>query len=376
MMRLLLWSFRHRKGRRVIDIVTMAVTASVVMVFITVLLGLVLYVKKSSETQLTRVLIKQKMIDTDLPMAFYQTLKDIPGVEVVERYKVINAKHKSGAKYLVISEEESGIANTPDLLPVEPEVFEAWKKKRPMGTIVTEEIANELGLKVGDVREITTSAGPLRIEVVGISYGATLAQRIAPHFEYVMEFLKNPGTCRFRVYTKPGDYERVARAIEETSKNSGQPVQAINAAHFAATHAKEAGMVPAVLGFLGIFLIFTAALTLANNAAISVRERRTETATLRVLGYRRRTIMALLLAEALIVGVVGGLIAILVTWFTFRNGVQLTPGATQVLGPVTLGTSGIIAGIITSILLPIVGTLPSALAAMRISVVDALRDTA
>ncbi|MDB4956960.1 MAG: hypothetical protein JWO36_4529 [Myxococcales bacterium] len=373
--RLLFWSLRHRRWRHLLNAMTIAITASVVMLFVSVTIDLVSYVHASEENELTRIFIFPKMIGAELPMAMYPTLEGIDGVKVVQRYRSLNGRHESGATYLIVGEEDSGIELSRDFFPVEPDVIEAWKKER-IGAIVTEATANDLRLKVGALAEIPTPRGPLKIKVVGISYGALIGQRIATHFDYLQEFAGNPSTCKLRVYTKPADYERVAREINERTENSATPVQAASATDVAAGWAKRAGMVPAVLGFLGLFLILTTALTLANNAAIAIRERRTETATMRVLGYHRSTIVRLMLSESAIIGLAGGLLAVVLCSLLFRGGVQLTPGDSQLLKPVEIGRLGIAFGLITSVLVPIAGALPSALAALRMPLVKALRDTA
>lgn len=60
-------------------------------------------------------------------------------------------------------------------------------------------------------------------------------------------------------------------------------------------------LVPAILG--------TMALVIANAISISVRERRVEMAVLKVLGFRPGQILALVLSEALLVGVLSGLLS-------------------------------------------------------------------
>jgi putative ABC transport system permease protein len=65
--------------------------------------------------------------------------------------------------------------------------------------------------------------------------------------------------------------------------------------------------VPAVLA--------TIALVIANAISIGVRERRTEMAILKVLGFSPGRILALVIAEALTVGVVCGLISAGATWY-------------------------------------------------------------
>jgi putative ABC transport system permease protein len=61
-------------------------------------------------------------------------------------------------------------------------------------------------------------------------------------------------------------------------------------------------------------LLFTMALVIANAISISVRERRTEMAVLKVLGYGPTTILLMVLGEALLIGALSGFISVLTTW--------------------------------------------------------------
>jgi cell division protein FtsX len=379
--RLLTWSLRHRRWRHAINIVTMMFTIAVVMVFVSVMSELVRYAHKSKDREYYRMLVFPKLLalgsPTDgLPITLGTLLKEIPGAEYVQHVRAIGGRHPNGATYAIIGEEEHSMRFNRDFFPVEPDVLEAWKATTPLGAVVTEATARDLNLEVGQEAEIPTAFGPLEIKVVGLSHNALIGQRIAVHFDYLSRFAGNTGLCSYRIYTKPADFENVAHAVNERTRTTASPAQAVSDAEFAGRWAKEAALVPAVLGFLGIFLVFTTALTLANSAAIAIRERRTEMATMRVIGYRRGTIVRLMLGEVMIVGLVGGVLAVGVTWFLFRNGVQLTPGASKLLQAVTISPLAMIVGLVVSILIPLAGALPSALISIRVPLVSALRDTA
>jgi putative ABC transport system permease protein len=371
--RLLGWSLRHRRWRHVLNAITIAVTAAVVMVFVGVMSELVAFVKKNRDRELTRILLMPKMADGELPLALGKTLEGIDGVRTVLRYRALGGRHPSGARYVIVGEDDAAFPLTQDFFPVTPADTEVWRKEH-LGAIVTEGTAQDLKLAVGEMAEIPTPRGPLKIKVVGISRGALVAHRIAIHFDYMQEFSGNPGTCNFRVFTKPEDYERVARTIEDQTRNGAMPVHAVSSSRLAESEARQAAMVPAVLGFLGLFLMLTTALTLANNAASAIRERRLETASMRVMGYHRGTILRLLVGESMLVGLIGGLLALGVIWFVFRNGVQLTPGDINQIKPVKIGLGAAIAGLVTALVVPLMGALPAALSATRQRLVDALRD--
>jgi putative ABC transport system permease protein len=183
---------------------------------------------------------------------------------------------------------------------------------------------------------------------------------------------KNLDSCGYRLFTHPNDLDKVLTGVSELTKNSPMPAQGISSTQYRAGIARRASTIPTVLGFLGLFLVFTTALTLANNTAISIRERRVEVATMRVLGYKPRTIAWLLISEAVLVGLFGGLLAVATMFLAFRGGVQLTPK--DLLPPATMGSIAIAAGLAMSVLVPLLGALPSALGAVRVPLVDGLRD--
>ncbi len=59
---------------------------------------------------------------------------------------------------------------------------------------------------------------------------------------------------------------------------------------------------------LGFIVVLTIGLVAANTAAMSIRERRGEIAVMRSMGFPARTILSLLLAESLLIGLIGGII--------------------------------------------------------------------
>jgi putative ABC transport system permease protein len=307
-----------------------------------------------------------------MPMSLKANLEKIPGVQVVQRKLVLSGRDPGGARYLVIGEEESGIALNTDFYPVDKAVFDAWKAERT-GAIVTEATARDLGLEVGEIAEITIPAKKLRIKVVGIARGALFTQALVVHFDYLQETTGITQTCGYRVFAAAKDADSVAKEIAAQTKNSPMPSRGVIGSRHRASLAKRASTIPTVLGFLGIFLMITTVLTLANNTAISIRERRVEVATLRVMGYKPGSIATRLVAEAVMVGLVGGLAGMALAWFAFRNGVQLTPAG---MPPTKIGTFALLCGLLISIAVPLFGAIPSARAAVRKPLVEGLRDAA
>src|SRR5206468_12123071 len=66
------------------------------------------------------------------------------------------------------------------------------------------------------------------------------------------------------------------------------------------------GNLALLLNSIGLAVIFTILLVTANTMSMAVRERRTEIAVLKTLGFTSRQVMGLILAEALTIGALGG----------------------------------------------------------------------
>jgi putative ABC transport system permease protein len=82
-------------------------------------------------------------------------------------------------------------------------------------------------------------------------------------------------------------------------------------------------------------------LVVANAISISVRERRTELAVLKVLGFRPWHVMGLVLGEALLIGFFAGLLGVSLVYFGLGNfkfqvaffGAFVIPPETLIYGP-------------------------------------------
>ena len=124
--------------------------------------------------------------------------------------------------------------------------------------------------------------------------------------------------------------------------------------------------------FFGMKYILTPAmvaimcLVIANAISIGVRERRTEMAVLKVLGFQPRHVLALVLGEAILVGLLAGGMAAFLSWAGIGNlklqiaffGAFIVPWKALVLGPAL--------GVVVSLL----GSIGPALSAKNVKVAE------
>lgn len=370
LLRLLHWGLRHRRGRHALNVIVIASTVAVVSVFAAVIQEISTFTVR---TDLVRHLLQPKLVYGDhLPPSIGSLLQEIPGVKTTERF--VTADIAIGDDIIAFEGNGPAWSTTPDpMFPVEPAVLKAWQADK-MGAIFGSVPAMKLGVRVGQLVEIPTPKGPMQLRVIGISDQAK-NWMVVVHYDYLREILK-PESEGFRAYTAPEDSARFMREVDERTKDSPNPAFAQSDVQMMQMIVRKVSMITVVFGFLGIFLLCTTIMTLANHAAIMVRERRIEMATLRVIGFKRRTIVALVLFEVIAIGLIAVAIAMLALKGAFPSGVQLTPEETDLLHSVQVGPLPIVCGVLTGILTPLLGAIPAAVNAFRKPLVEALRDAA
>ena len=116
-------------------------------------------------------------------------------------------------------------------------------------------------------------------------------------------------------------------------------------------------------------VFFTLLLVSGNTMSQSVRERISELAVLKTLGFSDGSVLGIVLAESIVILLIGGLLGLGVGWLVVQGAAQQLGGMLPGMflsGKAILGAIGIMigAGVIAGIF--------PALKAMRLSIVDAL----
>jgi putative ABC transport system permease protein len=105
---------------------------------------------------------------------------------------------------------------------------------------------------------------------------------------------------------------KVGSIIENSPKFTDRPLKCERASSaFAAFLDPYRGLLMAMKWLVVPAILVSMTLVISNAIAITVRERRTEMAVLKVLGFRPLQILVLVLGEALLVGALGGLLGAL-----------------------------------------------------------------
>jgi putative ABC transport system permease protein len=159
----------------------------------------------------------------------------------------------------------------------------------------------------------------------------------------------------------------VAKAIDLEFANSTSETRTQTESAFAAAFMKQMGNIEFLIMAIGSVVFFTLLLVTGNTMAIAVRERTGELAVLKAVGYSDGFVLSLVLAESALIAAVGGAIGL---WLARGMASQdITSG----IIPLYLSGSALATGALVAIGTGILAGVLPAVAAMRLSVVDALR---
>ena len=237
--------------------------------------------------------------------------------------------------------------------------------------------AESAGLKVGDRVTVGTPRGPQKLKLVGIlripggSFGG-FAFGMAP-LPYAQKAFDEPGRIS-GIAVEPADGTSVSELRERLNRGLGDGLQAERSATRTQQMSDQfQGFKISLLFFAGTAL-FVGAFLVFNALSMTILERTRELGMLRALGSTRAMIARSVMAEALILGLLGSVLGVLFGYVMAKGLVYLFGRAflfkitTLVLSPFAL-VSAIAVGVAVTVL----AALYPALRAGRVSPVEAMR---
>ncbi|HZL73681.1 MAG TPA: ABC transporter permease [Planctomycetota bacterium] len=218
-----------------------------------------------------------------------------------------------------------------DELDVPDAVYAAWKGQKT-GTIVGQSLAKKFGWKVGQRITLEGTIYPCNpeLEIVGIFTARDIRQeeQLFFHWTYLDELMngrKIVGTFWMKAKT-PEDIPKLKELIDGHTRNSSDPTETVTEKEFADQFMAMMGNIKLLVFSLGTIVLVIMIMMNANTVAMSARERVTEIAVLRTLGFTGGQIGFLVLAESVLVSLVG-LILPLGAALVFFNVMKLSPAA-------------------------------------------------
>lgn len=328
------------------------------------------------------VVIDKISIINSLPISYMDRIAAIPGVQNVTHQSWFGGFYQDERQmfpqYPVDAESFMAIYSE---LELPEEQYEAWLANRT-GAVIGENIADQFGFKVGDRIPIQTTIWTTKdgsqtweFDIEGIirnSDPRTNTAYMLFHHEYFDEARAfGNGTAGWYILrVEPGaDPVQIQKAIDTQFANSPSQTKTSTEAAFAQSFTKQFGNITLIVSLILGAVFFTLLLVAGNTMSQSVRERISELAVLKTLGFADGTVLGIVLSESVIIMLLGGLLgmgfgAALIYVIgpalgAFLPGVYLSPES-ALTGLAIMVGAGLVAGIFP------------ALTAMRLSIVDAL----
>ncbi len=325
-------------------------------------------------------------------MSMQQALPESLGARIADVHGVKDVAYANyfGGVYQDPKNQVFSIAVSPNYLDLYSEITlpadqrAAWNATRT-GAIVGAALAKRFGWKIGDKIPMTSTIWPSKssgnntwtFDISGIFHTADkkeagMEQMFMFHWKYFDENNQfGAGEVHWYVVkvADPAHADAVARTIDAISANSDHETRSQTEQAFQASFIKQLINIGFVVAAIMGAVFFTLLLVTGNTMMQAVRERTSEIAVLKTIGFSGRSVLAMVLAEGVLLLLFGGLIGIGLVVLIVPAMSAASGGMVPIHG-VAAQTWG--AGIALMVLIGlIVGLLP-ALRAMRLNIVDAL----
>lgn len=320
-----------------------------------------------------------------MPVYYREKIRAVPGVTAVTMSNWFGGIYKEPKNFFA-----QFAVDAPTFFPMYPEfVFDAGDYadflRDRRGAAVGRQLAELYGFRVGDTVPLRSAIYPGNWEfTVRAIYDArdetTITRQMYFHYDYLNEQLRKAFPRRADLtgvfviaIDDPTASADIARAIDAEFKNSlAETLTETEKAFTLGFVAMVETIVVAIEGVSYVVILIIMAVA-ANTMAMTARERLSEYATLKALGFAPSTVAWLIMAEAVLLAALGGAIGMALT----APAVQLFHAATvsvfakMPLVPQTFYLQaacalavGVVAGIVPSV------------RAARIRIVDGLRHVA
>jgi putative ABC transport system permease protein len=256
-----------------------------------------------------------------LPVSYESRIRAVEGVTRVARSTWFGGIYQEPKNFF------PQFAVSPAYLDLYPEFIipaeqrAAWARDRK-GALVGRQLADQFGFKVGDVLPIKGSIYPGTWEFVvrGIFDGAdsgTLTRHMLFHWDYLNETLrkKSPRRADFvGVFVvgidQPDNAAAVSTRVDEVFRNSLAETLTETEQAFQLGFVAMSDQIIAAIRVVSYVVIVIILAVMANTMAMSARERTSEYATLKALGFGPGFLAALIFGESAAIAAVGAAIGI------------------------------------------------------------------
>jgi putative ABC transport system permease protein len=246
-----------------------------------------------------------------LPEYYGDRIAKIPGVTAVVPMKVIVNNCRASLDVITFrGVPEAELRSLSEKWQLLAGSVEEWRK-RSDAALVGEQLANRRGFQVGQ----SFDSSGVTVSVAGIVRSSEPQdQNVAyVHLDFLQRASSKGGALgivtQFLVrVSDPGRLEAVARAIDAEFDKEAEPTHTRPEKAFVAQAGADIVEIVAFTRWLGWGCLAAVLALVANAIVLSVQDRVKEHAVLQTLGFRGGLIARLIVAEGVVIGLLGGIV--------------------------------------------------------------------
>jgi putative ABC transport system permease protein len=342
----------------------------------------------------------------NVPLSYQARIAAVPGVK-----RVAITSWFGGSLPAKKEGKAEGVESTTDWsnfftnMAVEPEPFFAMSPEFPVapdqfrdfmqdlqGCVIGSKLAAKYNWKIGDhfflesfIPPYRKKDGPFEFVVRAITdvdkakYPSADANIMLFHYKYLYESTgQRVGAGTYTIEIEdPNRAGEISKAVDALFANSAAQTHTETEKAFVAGFMAMAGNLALLLNGIGLAVTFTILVVTANTMSMAVRERRTEIAVLKTLGFTSTRVLVLIVAEALMLASLGGGFGLLFSKAIMFSLTHL-PGIRDVLGGFGLNTLSLqpmvaLKGLSVALILGIAAGFAPAWGAYRAKITEMLR---
>jgi putative ABC transport system permease protein len=330
-----------------------------------------------------RLVVGSKLSITQmLPYSLGPRIESTPGVKQVVYAAWFGGIYQDPKKFFPNFSVSPGYLDMYPEFEIPPAQRKAWEDDQS-GAVVGEALAEKNHWKIGDTIPLQATIFPTKgsnawsFKLDGIFHVADAKLRgqegqLLFHWKYFDEgndFVKSKVGWYIVRLNKIDQASRVAKAIDGLSENSDHETKTQSESDFQQAFVKQLANIGLIVTAIMGAVFFTLLLLTGNTMAQAVRERIPELAVLKTIGFTNRSLLLLVLAESILLIVIGGLLGLGLAAVMMPGVSAASGGAIQL--PTVLTQTWLTGLLLMIVIGVIVGLLP-AMRAMRLNIVDAL----
>jgi putative ABC transport system permease protein len=375
----LVWAGLWRKKTR-----TIFTMISIVIAFL--LFGLLQGINQGFGTALAnldvdRLYVSARTSMTDgMPISYLSRIRAVPGVRAVSMWAYFGGYFRDGRTPIpAFATDAPALFKVYKEIKIRPEYIEAMEKTRT-GVLIGEALATKHGWKVGDRIPIGTSiwtnksgSNTWEFDVVGTfdasEYGAGFPTFYLNYSYFDEARAFGTGDVHYYIVSvqDPTQAQRISQQIDAMFSNAPVETRTQTESALAQSQLKQLGDINFIANAIVGAVLFTLLFLTANTMMQSVRERTSELAVLKTLGYSDAKVLTLVLVEALLLCLFAAALGVGLAALVFESAAMQTLFGNFSM-PAVVGLMG--AGM--ALLLAFVSGLPPAWRARQLNIVDAL----